>query len=214
MRHQYHPQHTKMVLLNEIGAPCLTWLGGMVAQCVALLSHSKKVVGSSPAWCNMSGLVPGPFCVEFACSPRVHPGSPHRTPQQKHAEDRTGHLDLVPGRHNDGCPLLLAFPGGGRQDGKNAEETFHRHSTFACVCVCVCRTHCVCSVHAVWLLKGQGPLICMFIESELPKELWTYAVQTAAVVRNRCFNNRTKETPYLMLTGRWPNLPGCKSLGQ
>ena len=42
-----------------------------VAQCVALLPHSKKVVGSSPASCNMSGLVPGPFCVEFACSPRV-----------------------------------------------------------------------------------------------------------------------------------------------
>ena len=53
------------------------WVGlsstvrGTVAQCVALLPHSKKVVGSSPAWCNMSGLVPGPFCVEFACSPRV-----------------------------------------------------------------------------------------------------------------------------------------------
>ena len=44
---------------------------GTVAQCVALLPHSKKVMGSSPAWCNMSGLVPGPFCVEFACSPRV-----------------------------------------------------------------------------------------------------------------------------------------------
>ena len=85
---------------------------GTVAQCVALLPHSKKVVGSSPASCNMSGLVPGPFCVEFACSPRVHPGSPHRTPQQqKHAkeqmlispvpdQDRTGHLDLVPGRRN------------------------------------------------------------------------------------------------------------------
>ena len=49
----------------------------------ALLPHSKKVVGSSPASCNMSGLVPGPFCVEFACSPRVHPGSPHRTPTIK-----------------------------------------------------------------------------------------------------------------------------------
>ena len=56
-----------------------------MAQCVALLPHSKKVVGSSGATCR--GLVPGPFCVEFACSPRVHPGSPHRTPQQKHAEE-------------------------------------------------------------------------------------------------------------------------------
>ena len=62
--------------------------GGTVAQCVALLPHSKKVVGSSPASCNMSGLVPGPFCVEFACSPCVHPGSPHRTPTtiKKHAK--------------------------------------------------------------------------------------------------------------------------------
>ena len=60
---------------------------GTVAQCIALLPHSKKPVGSSPASCNMSGLVPGPFCVEFACSPRVHLGSPHRTPQQqKHAK--------------------------------------------------------------------------------------------------------------------------------
>ena len=64
-------------------------VGGTVAQCVALMPHSKKVVGSSPAWCNMSGLVPGPFCVEFACSPRVHPGSSHWTPQQqKHAEEQ------------------------------------------------------------------------------------------------------------------------------
>ena len=53
-----------------------TRCGGTVAQCLALLPHSKKVVGSSPASCNMSGLVPGPFCVEFACSPRVHPGFP------------------------------------------------------------------------------------------------------------------------------------------
>ena len=92
---------------------------GSLAQCVALLPHSKKVVGSSPASCNMSGLVPGPFCVEFACSPRVLPGSPHRTPQQqKHDQDRTGDLDLVPGRRIAGRPLLLAVPRGGRQDGK------------------------------------------------------------------------------------------------
>ena len=35
-----------------------------VAQWLALLPHSKKVLGSFPAQ-------PGPFCVEFACSPRV-----------------------------------------------------------------------------------------------------------------------------------------------
>ena len=63
------------------------------------------------------------------------PGSPHRTPQQqKHAKKRssvltrTGHLDLFPGRRIAGCPLLLAFPGGGRQGGIKAENEFHRLS--------------------------------------------------------------------------------------
>lgn len=54
---------------------------------------------------------------------------------------------------------------------------------------------------------------CMITESQLPKELWTYAVQTAFMVRNRCFNNRTKQTPYLMLTGRRPNLIGMQKFG-
>ena len=118
-----------------------------VAQCVALLPHSKKVVGSSPASCNMSGLVPGPFCVEFACSPRVHPGSPHRTPTIKTCKSRcssvlipdqvrTEHLDLVPGRR-------IAGLGGGCQDGKKAENIFHRRPTCMCVCVCVCH-HSLC----------------------------------------------------------------------
>ena len=43
-------------------------------------------------------------------------------------QDRTGHLDLVPRRRIAGCPLLLAFPGGGRQDGLRAENKFHRLS--------------------------------------------------------------------------------------
>lgn len=42
----------------------------------------------------------------------------------------------------------------------------------------------------------------MLIESNLPKQLWTYAVKTAAVVRNRCFNKRTKQTAVQTLTGR------------
>ena len=127
----------------------LTTYQGTVAQCVALLPHSKKVVGSSPASCNMSGLVPGPFCVEVACSPRVHLGSPHRTPQQqKHAKKNrcSSVLSLTktrqdwalghPGRCIVGCPLLLAFPGGGRQNGIKAEDSFHRLHLTACVCVC------------------------------------------------------------------------------
>ncbi|KAF7665560.1 hypothetical protein LDENG_00137920, partial [Lucifuga dentata] len=40
-----------------------------VAQWLALLPHSKKVLGSIPGWGA------GPFCVEFACSPRVRMGS-------------------------------------------------------------------------------------------------------------------------------------------
>lgn len=47
---------------------------------------------------------------------------------------------------------------------------------------------------------------CMLIESQLPKCLWNYAVQTAAVVRNRCFNKRTGKTPFQMLTERKPDL--------
>src|SRR4029434_5137593 len=47
--------------------------------------------GSIPAWGRSSpglqwsgGLSPGPFCVEFACSPRVHKGFPPlRTPTEK-----------------------------------------------------------------------------------------------------------------------------------
>src|SRR4029434_4293642 len=42
---------------------------------------------SSPDLQCSVGLSPGPFCVEFACSPRVHKGfPPHRTPTQKHAK--------------------------------------------------------------------------------------------------------------------------------
>src|SRR4029434_7140579 len=75
----------------------------MVAQLLALLAllpHSKKVMGSIPTWgavvsggqvlprvhrvSCVSGLSPGPFCVEFACSPRVHKGFPPlRTPTVK-----------------------------------------------------------------------------------------------------------------------------------
>ncbi len=53
----------------------------------------------------------------------------------------------------------------------------------------------------------------MLIESGLPKILWTYAVQTAAVVRNRCFNNRSKQTAYYMSTGRQPNISRIQKFG-
>ena len=54
---------------------------------------------------------------------------------------------------------------------------------------------------------------CMLVESELPKELWTYAAQTAAVLRNQCFNNHTKKTRYFLLTGQWPNLSRMQTFG-
>lgn len=54
---------------------------------------------------------------------------------------------------------------------------------------------------------------CMLIESNQPKTLWTYAVQTAAVIRNRCFNNRTKQTPYFMLTGKKPDVSKMRKFG-
>ena len=47
---------------------------------------------------------------------------------------------------------------------------------------------------------------CMLIESNLPKYLWTYAVMCATFIRNRCYNQRLKQTPYYQLTGRRPNL--------
>lgn len=54
---------------------------------------------------------------------------------------------------------------------------------------------------------------CMLLESQLPKELLPNAVQTAAVVRNRCFNNRTKQIPYFMLTGKKPNMSRMQKFG-
>lgn len=47
---------------------------------------------------------------------------------------------------------------------------------------------------------------CQLLEKGLPKVLWPYAVQNAAHIRNRCYNERTNNTPYFMLTGKKPNL--------
>ena len=52
----------------------------------------------------------------------------------------------------------------------------------------------------------------MVIENNLLKCLWTYAVMIAAVIRNRCFNNRLKQTPYYM-TGRKPDLSKMNIFG-
>ena len=39
---------------------------------------------------------------------------------------------------------------------------------------------------------------CMLIEANLGKSMWPYAVMQAAYIRNRCYNNRLKQTPYLI----------------
>ena len=47
---------------------------------------------------------------------------------------------------------------------------------------------------------------CLLIESKLPRSLWTYAVMAAVFIRNRCYHQRTQQTPYFLLTGRKPDL--------
>jgi len=54
---------------------------------------------------------------------------------------------------------------------------------------------------------------CLLIESQLPKELWTYAVSVAAYTRSRCFSPRTGKTPYEMLTGKKPDVSRMSVFG-
>lgn len=54
---------------------------------------------------------------------------------------------------------------------------------------------------------------CLLLESKLPKMLWTYAVMTAAVIRNRGYNDWIQQTPYHALTGRKPDLLKMKVFG-
>ena len=54
---------------------------------------------------------------------------------------------------------------------------------------------------------------CLLVESKLPKKFWTYAVMTAVYIRNRCYHQRTKQTPYFLLTGRKPNLSNMHVFG-
>src|SRR4029434_8665490 len=70
-----------------------------------------------------SVLSPGPFCVEFACSPRVHKGFPPlRTPKEKHAKEQHTFLSVCDrdGRFtwSPGAEKLPTAPGGSwRKDG-------------------------------------------------------------------------------------------------
>src|SRR4029434_7863770 len=89
---------------------------------------------SSPDLQCSGGLSPGPFCVEFACSPRVHKGFPPlRTSTEKTCKI-TEHMSIPDQRWTvhftwspspTSCPLLLVGPGGRTpRVGKKAEDHF------------------------------------------------------------------------------------------
>ena len=46
----------------------------------------------------------------------------------------------------------------------------------------------------------------LLIQVSLVKEFWPYAVMAVAYTRNRCYNNRSKQTPYFAFTGQRHNL--------
>ncbi|KAJ8038704.1 hypothetical protein HOLleu_16202 [Holothuria leucospilota] len=54
---------------------------------------------------------------------------------------------------------------------------------------------------------------CLLLEANLPKHLWTYAVKTAAYIRNRCYNKRLQKTPFETFTGKKPNLANMHIFG-
>ena len=54
---------------------------------------------------------------------------------------------------------------------------------------------------------------CMLLESNLSKQLWTYSVQTAAQIRNRCYSRVLEQTTYRVFTGKTPNLSDMKIFG-
>ena len=54
---------------------------------------------------------------------------------------------------------------------------------------------------------------CLLIQAKLGKEMWPYAVMSAAYIRNRCYNKRLEQTPYFALTGRKPNLCNMRVFG-
>ena len=54
---------------------------------------------------------------------------------------------------------------------------------------------------------------CLLIDAKLPTMLWTYAVMTAAYIRNRCFNDQQGKTPYGALTGIRSNLNSMHVFG-
>ena len=54
---------------------------------------------------------------------------------------------------------------------------------------------------------------CLLVESGLPKQMWNYAVMSAAYIRNRCFNSRLAKTPFEAVTDLRPNISNMHSFG-
>ena len=54
---------------------------------------------------------------------------------------------------------------------------------------------------------------CLLLQANLSKVLWPYAVMTAAYIRNRCYNENLKQTPFFILTGKKPNLSNMQLFG-
>ena len=53
----------------------------------------------------------------------------------------------------------------------------------------------------------------LLLEAGLPKNLWTYAVMTATHIRNRCYSQRIKNTPYGLITGIKPDVARLQVFG-
>ena len=91
------------------------------------------------------GLSPGPFCVEFACSPRVHKGFPPvRTPTEKTCKI-TEHMSIPDQRWtvhftwSPGAAKLPTAPGGSlRKDGPGWEKAENKFTATSGLPACVC----------------------------------------------------------------------------
>ena len=54
---------------------------------------------------------------------------------------------------------------------------------------------------------------CLLKESNLPQNMWVYAVKTAVFIRNRCYSQSRQQTPYFLMTGEKPNLEKMQTFG-
>src|SRR4029434_9711192 len=100
--------------------------------------------------CWLLGAGPGPFCVEFACSPCVHKGFlPLRTQTEKHAKEQNT-CRASPDQDalfnwSPGAEKLPTDPGGGTiRDGLKAEVEFTATSSLRVPASCVASIYNTC----------------------------------------------------------------------